>query len=104
MIRRGEFKTPGGKLIAIEFDASDGTLRNVVVTGDFFLYPDEALDRLSGALEGAPASLSGPDYAERIGVGLSGEVELLGSSAEALATAVIRALHDPDERDGAGGR
>ena len=104
MIRHGEFKTPGGKLIAVEFDASDGTLRNVVVTGDFFLYPEEALDRLSGSLEGAPATLTGPGYAARISAGLSGDVELLGSSAEALANAVVRALHDPDTRDAAGGR
>ena len=104
MIRRGEFKTPGGKLIAVEFDASDGSLRNVVVTGDFFLYPEDALDRLSGALEGAPASLTRQDYASRIGTALGGGVELLGSSPEALATAVMRALQDPETKDAAGGR
>ncbi len=43
MTRHGEYKTPGGKLIAVDFDVIDGTLRNVVVTGDFFLYPEEAL-------------------------------------------------------------
>ena len=47
----GEFKTPGGKLIAVDFDIVDGELRNVVVTGDFFLYPEEALPVLAGALE-----------------------------------------------------
>lgn len=102
MIRHGEFKTPGGKLIAVEFDASDGSLRNVVVTGDFFLYPEEALDRISGALEGVPASLTERDYASRIGTALSGGAELLGSSPEALATAVIRALRDPDTTEAAG--
>ena len=46
---RGEFKTPGGKLIAVEIDVVDGELRNVVVTGDFFLYPEEALPILARA-------------------------------------------------------
>ena len=40
---RGEFKNAGGKLIAVEPDVVDGELRDVVVTGDFFLYPEEAL-------------------------------------------------------------
>ena len=96
MTRHGEFKTPGGKLIAVEFDVEDGALRNVVVTGDFFLYPEEALDSLAGALEGMPASMSEEDYAALVAAALSDGVELLGSSAEALASAVVRALHDPE--------
>ena len=39
----GEYKTPGGKLVRVDFDVRDGGLRDVVVSGDFFLYPDEAL-------------------------------------------------------------
>ncbi|MGH2614401.1 MAG: hypothetical protein ACRDJC_04120, partial [Thermomicrobiales bacterium] len=50
--RHGEHKTPGGKLIAVEFEVDGGTLRKVVVTGDFFLYPEEALPLLANALEG----------------------------------------------------
>lgn len=104
MTRHGEYKTPGGKLIAVEFDVVNGALRNVVVTGDFFLYPEEALGLLSGALEGAPASLTGQDYATRVGAALGGEVELLGSSPEALATAVVRALEYSDPSGAADGR
>jgi lipoate-protein ligase A len=91
MARRGEYKTPGGKLIAVEFDIMDGALHDVVVTGDFFLYPEEALPTLARALEGAPATATVSEYAVRIADGLSG-AELLGSSPEALATAVMRAL------------
>lgn len=104
MTRFGEFKTPGGKLIAVEFDIEGGGLRHVVVSGDFFLYPEEALGLLSGALEGLPAFLREEDYAARVELAISGDVELLGSSPEALATAVVRALHDPEaakEADGA---
>ena len=66
MKSRGEFKTPGGKLIAVEFDVVDGELRNVVVTGDFFLYPEEALPVLAGALENSPATLDEAGYAASI--------------------------------------
>ena len=99
MARHGEFKTPGGKLIAVEFDVDGGTLRDVVVTGDFFLYPEEALGALAGALEGASASLGEDDYAARVRQAMGGEVELFGSSPEALATAVVRALLQPVTED-----
>ncbi|MFN8592917.1 MAG: biotin--protein ligase [Thermomicrobiales bacterium] len=97
MPARGEFKTPGGKLIAVEFDVVYGTLRNVVVTGDFFLYPEEALSVLARTLEGSPASLVREDYAALIQTELDAGVELLGSSAEGLATAVVRAIEMSEE-------
>ena len=92
MTSRGEFKTPGGKLIAVEFDILGGELRNVVVTGDFFLYPEDALPVLTRALENTPASLDEASYAARIRTALDSRAELVGSSPEALATAVVRAL------------
>jgi lipoate-protein ligase A len=92
MSHRGEFKTPGGKLIAVELDVVDGQLRNVVVTGDFFLYPEEALPLLAGALEHSPAALDEAGYAARVRGALDAGVELVGSSPEALAVAVVRAL------------
>ena len=94
MSTRGEYKTPGGKLIAVEFDVTNGKLRNVVVSGDFFLYPEEALPLLAGALECSPASLHQGDYAARVRDALMSRGELVGSSPEALATAVSRALDD----------
>jgi lipoate-protein ligase A len=92
MRRRGEFKTPGGKLIAVDFDVVDDELRNVVVTGDFFLYPEEALSVLSGALENCPATLDKAGYAARVRTALDSSGELVGSSPEALAAAVVSAL------------
>ena len=90
----GEFKTLGGKLIAVEFVVLDGCLRDVVITGDFFLYPEEALPLLTAALEGSPVGLPASAYAERVRIVLDKGVELLGSSAEAVGAAVVRALAD----------
>ena len=102
MKSRGEYKTPGGKLIAVELDIVDGELRNVVVTGDFFLYPEEALPILAGALEKSPATLDEAGYAARVRAALDDGPELVGSSPEALAAAVVRALQPrlaPEKRD-----
>jgi lipoate-protein ligase A len=93
MRRRGEFKTPGGKLIAVEFTIAAGFLRDSVVTGDFFLYPEEALALLAAALEGSPSGLTAAHYADRVRPILAGGVELLGSSPEAIGEAVTRALN-----------
>ena len=62
MTRYGAYKTPGGKLIAVEFAVEDGVLRHVVVSGDFFLYPEEALGSLAGALLGRAGTGSNREH------------------------------------------
>ncbi|MEZ4563823.1 MAG: biotin--protein ligase [Thermomicrobiales bacterium] len=91
--RRGVYKVPGGKLVAVEFAVVDGLLHDVVVTGDFFLYPEEALPVLSVAIEGALATESRNALAARIAAAIPEGVELVGASPEALAIAVDRGLH-----------
>ncbi len=92
MQTRGEYKTPGGKLIAVDFEVADDELRNVAVTGDFFLYPEEALAAITAGLEGLPADLTEAEIAERVQAAIPPGTEWLGSSPEALAIAVRRAL------------
>ncbi|MFT4036745.1 MAG: biotin--protein ligase [Thermomicrobiales bacterium] len=93
--RRGVYKVPGGKLVAVEFAVTEGRLTDVVVTGDFFLYPEEALPVLPASLEGAPITAGRAALAARVAAGLPSGVELVGASPEALAIAVERALHQP---------
>lgn len=93
----GEYKTPGGKLVVVDFELDDGCLRQVEVSGDFFLYPDEALDAITGALEGLQA-----DAGEAaIGLAIDGAIppgtELLGTSPEGITIAVRRALASAPE-------
>ena len=88
----GEYKTPGGKLIAVDLEVTDGMLRDVVVSGDFFLYPEEALSDLTGALEGLSVELSESEIAEQVRIAMPRDAELLGSSPEAIGAAVRRAL------------
>ena len=98
----GEYKTPGGKLIAVDFDVEDDQLTNVMVSGDFFLYPEEALTNLTRALEGLAVELSEGEIAERVRMALPRGAELLGSSPEAVGAAVRRALAADKEAREAG--
>ena len=88
----GEYKTPGGKLIAVDFEVADGKLHSVMVSGDFFLYPEEALTDITGALEGLSVELTEAEIAENVRMAMPRGAELLGSSPEAIGAAVRRAL------------
>ncbi|HET7055785.1 MAG TPA: biotin--protein ligase [Thermomicrobiales bacterium] len=88
----GAFKTPGGKLVQVDFDVEDERLRNVEVTGDFFLYPEEALTAITASVEGSPADMPIAERTATIAAAIPPGVEWLGSSPEALAAAIERAL------------
>lgn len=88
----GEYKTPGGKLVVVDFTMEDQHLRDVMVSGDFFLYPEEALASIIGALEGLDTTLAQDDYAERIRLQLGPDASLIGTSPEGIAIAIRRAL------------
>jgi lipoate-protein ligase A len=89
---KGEYKTPGGKLVGVRFALVSDTLRDVEVHGDFFLYPEEVLASITSALEGAPADLDDAALIARIAAAIPVGTEWLGASPEALTTAVRRAL------------
>jgi len=101
MARHGEYKTPGGKLVVVDFEVVDDRLRDVAVSGDFFLYPEESFPRLAGSLEGASVELSEAELAERVRMAIPREAELLGTSPEAIGAAIRRALADEEETRGA---
>lgn len=88
----GEYKTPGGKLVVVDFDVRDGLLTGAMVSGDFFLYPEEALEHIAGALDGLPAGATEEQIAESVAAALPEGTEMLGFSPEAVAIAVRRGL------------
>ncbi|KAB1645332.1 lipoate--protein ligase family protein [Gulosibacter chungangensis] len=88
----GEYKVPGGKLVVIDFDVTDGKLEFVRLAGDFFLEPDEALDDLNSGLEGLPAESTSEDIVRAVREALPKDAQLLGFSPEAIAVVVRRAL------------
>jgi lipoate---protein ligase len=88
----GEYKVPGGKLVVVDFDVDQERLWNAQVSGDFFLEPDEALERIAASLNGLPAHLAARDIAARIDAVLPSGTMMLGFSTEAVGIAVRRAL------------
>ena len=87
----GEYKVPGGKLVVIDLDVVGGRLRNVELSGDFFLEPEEALARMTSAIEGLPADAADELVAAEVRSAAAG-AELVGITPEGVAVAVRRAL------------
>jgi len=89
---RGEYKTPGGKLVTADVTLAHGRLATVRLAGDFFLEPDEALTRIETALVGASLDDSAAAWANRIDAALEPTDVLVGFDATAVAIACRRAL------------
>lgn len=92
MSHHGEYKVPGGKLVVADFQVVNNRLANVRISGDFFLFPDEAIHLLAAALEGAPVNVQATEWAARIRAALSDAVEMLGFGPDDVAEAVRRGL------------
>ncbi len=88
----GEYKVPGGKLVVVDLDVRDGAIRHARVSGDFFLEPDDALERINDALVGADVHATAPMLAARIDAAAGPGVVMMGFSSDAVAVAVRRAL------------
>ena len=97
---RGEYKVPGGKLVAVDVETTDGVITQAFVSGDFFLEPDEALEDINDALAGMASTSSVTDLAAAINGRLSDDVRMIGFTPEAVGIAVRRALgHATDWSD-----
>lgn len=88
----GEYKVPGGKLVTVEVTVEGERLAGVRVAGDFFLDPDSALDRITGALEGLPAVASAQEISQAVSGALHPNDTLLGFDPDAVGITVRRAL------------
>jgi lipoate-protein ligase A len=91
-LMHGEYKVPGGKLIVVDVEERDGALSDLRIAGDFFLEPDEALDRMRAAVDGAPADITAAEVAERVRGALLPTDTLFGLTPDGVGIAVRRAL------------
>lgn len=88
----GEYKVSGGKLVVVDLDVEEGRLAHVKVSGDFFLEPDEALFRITAALEGVSASSTTGELTAVVESAIQPCDVLFGLTAKGVAIAVRRAL------------
>lgn len=91
----GEYKVPGGKLVVADVEVTGegdaAVLSEVVISGDFFLEPPEAIMHIRGALQGMPAGASAAELSQVVAAAAS-EATMVGFTPEAVGIAVRRAL------------
>lgn len=90
-MRRGEYKVAGGKLVAADVAVIDGIIREVFISGDFFLEPDEALENMNQALVGIKEDASVSEMSALVAASV-GSARMIGFTPDAVAIAVRRAL------------
>lgn len=88
----GEYKVPGGKLVVADVEVSGDSLSRVVISGDFFLEPAEALLDIRLALTGLPANSTVGTLAAVVERAAGPDAHFVGFSPESVAIAVRRAL------------
>ncbi|MDY6765894.1 MAG: hypothetical protein SVW77_00855 [Candidatus Nanohaloarchaea archaeon] len=89
---RAEYKVDSGKLLRADVTFGD-RFEHVTLHGDFFVYPEQALDRIEAAVEDMDVDASSEEIAERIATA-AGDAALVGFDAADVAQVVREAVGD----------
>ena len=84
-------KIPGGKMVCFSLESDGGKARDVRLTGDFFLHPEDTILRIEESLEGIPLDSDESAIGSRIAGALDG-AQLIGATPEDLARVFRRAV------------
>ncbi|MEK7633536.1 MAG: lipoate protein ligase C-terminal domain-containing protein [Patescibacteria group bacterium] len=52
MIKKSVYKIPEGKLVKVELETEKGKIKKIKITGDFFMHPEEMIEKLEENLVG----------------------------------------------------
>ena len=93
MNSKSVYKIPNGKLlkISLEYNENNSTISTVKIMGDFFAYPEEAIELLENELK--EIQLKKASLVKKINsVILANNIEFIGLNAEGLADGILRCL------------
>jgi len=89
-LQKSEYKVAGGKLLRVQLSEKDGRIRQVKITGDFFLHPETFIESMEEDLAGQPLDEKKIATFLRSSLELRGAV-LLGASPEDFARCIMMA-------------
>ena len=89
-VGRSESKIPGGKLIRVECAVEEGKVVEIAITGDFFVHPEDDVQKLERELVGLNAE---PEVLKRYILDFfkRGSV-IVGDTSDDFAKAILEAL------------
>jgi lipoate-protein ligase A len=65
--RRAQRKVPDGKLVRLDAVCADGVFSDIRITGDFFVYPEEALANIERSLNASRLNGKEGDLEMKVG-------------------------------------
>lgn len=83
-------KVKEGKVVKIEIDCDD-VIRNIRITGDFFLHPEDILDEIEKSIAGLDRNADEDTIISNIHRA-AGDAQMIGISPESIALMVREAL------------
>ena len=87
-----EEKVPGGKLLRIKVDFN-GAIKDIQISGDFFLHPEECIDKIEKNLFGISIGMEENQITHLIEeISKSNKIEMIGISAKDIARVLKRAI------------
>jgi hypothetical protein len=87
------YKVPQGKLLKISlvYDKKNKSIDKISIMGDFFAYPEEAIEKMEDELRNAP--LEKESLLDKINeVIKKNNIEFIGLDAEGLTTGILMCL------------
>lgn len=92
MIFRVKKKVKEGKVVKVEIEY-DEIIRNIRITGDFFLHPEDILDEIEKSIIGLDKTADKEKIVSGIQRAIAGkDVQMIGISPESIALLIREAL------------
>ncbi len=92
MIVKARQKVKEGKLVKVEIEY-DGAIRKVKITGDFFLHPEETLEKIEQSMIGWRKDATVESMAQNIRrIAQTHDAVMIGISPESLALVIKEAI------------
>ena len=85
-------KVPGGKLVRLKVDF-DTKINKVQITGDFFLHPEDAIEKIEKSVKNIPTDADKSIFREKIDSAINKQnAQLIGATSEDLARLITQAV------------
>ncbi len=92
MISQVRQKVKEGKLVKVEVEY-DEVIKNVRITGDFFLHPEDILEKIEKSITGLEKTTSEENIISNIQKTIAADdVQMIGISTESIARLIKEAL------------
>lgn len=90
-MHEASYKVPGGKLVKAKVRVEAGRIAEIIILGDFFLHPEETLQKIEDALRG---TLAKEASIERVILKALTESDaiIIGATAQDMAKTIMLAF------------